>query len=133
MIISDPPPELLRQIYPWIEKEYADFRERRQKLGRIAQDPALQFFLDLLLELRRVLLQDAAILYTRYPGTPIFQHSPLNTQLFRDFAASSIEILAAAEREAQQQLSQLPETYANMVRNTAIANQIETEKMRAEL
>ncbi|KAF9042549.1 hypothetical protein BDZ89DRAFT_1128464 [Hymenopellis radicata] len=129
----EPPPELIKNAFPWIEQERAALAARRKSVGRLANDPALDGFLDLLLELRRVLLQDGAVLYSQFPGAPLFTHFPFNTVVFRQFAASSQDILTQAEAEAKLQLSQMPETYASLVRNSLVSNEIEARKLQAEI
>ncbi|KAF8999026.1 hypothetical protein BDZ89DRAFT_1147867 [Hymenopellis radicata] len=129
----EPPPELIQNVFPWIEQERAALAARRKSVGHLANDPALDGFLDLLLELRRVLLQDGAVLYSQFPGAPLFTHFPFNTVVFRQFAASSQDVLTQAEAEAKLQLSQMPETYASLVRNSLVSNEIEARKLQAEI
>src|SRR6266404_8120268 len=61
----EPPAELISQIFPWVEAEH--------RLGCPAQDITLRQFLHLLVWLRRVLLQDVAMLFSQKPACPVFQ------------------------------------------------------------
>ena len=63
----EPPQELLNLIFPWLIRWDSRFRKRSQKLnweegGLDETDEAGRKFIDLLLFLRRVLLQDLAVL-----------------------------------------------------------------------
>lgn len=78
-------------------------------MGHIADDYALAQFLALLHFFQTVLIQDAAVLYCRYPESGIFQHSPFNTTMFKDFAMASTSQIEAAEEAARHQFKNLLE------------------------
>ena len=82
---TEPPPELLVNVFPWIEKERMALNVCSKLEGRRGQDNALSALLDLLVYFRRVLLQDAAVFFAMYPSFPIFKFSPFNSVLFQQF------------------------------------------------
>jgi hypothetical protein len=104
----EPPDDLIKQIFPWVESEQAALNTRSQQ-DACSKDIALRQFLKLLLWLRVVLLQDAAVLYMQYPHCRIFSFRPFNTKPFWDFAASSVETMTHAEAEACLAYKNLPE------------------------
>lgn len=105
----EPPDSLLTAVFPWVEGEQLALSERWRRFGRRGEDFALDQFLLLLLVLRRVLLQDSAVIYTMNPMLQVFQYPPFNTELFRSFAATSSQIIAHAEQDSREQLSALSE------------------------
>jgi hypothetical protein len=107
-VFLEPLSELLQQIFPWVESEHAALKVRVQD-NRCSKDIALRQFLKPLLWLRTVLLQDAAVLYSLYPYSQLFSHRPFNTKLFREFATSSVSIIAHAECEARLAYENMPE------------------------
>jgi len=129
-----PPPELVGLIFPWIEEEQTALKERMARLGKVAKDEALMYFLVLLKHLRMVLLQDAAVLSSKYPGIPLFQFPPFNSEAFKSFSASSAQIIETAESEARENLKNLPEQYATSIQGfmkTALLKQ-ESHQTRLE-
>jgi hypothetical protein len=110
-----PPPELVGSIFPWIEEEETALKERIACLGKVAQDEALFYFLALLKHLRMVLLHDAAVLSSKYPGIPLFQFPPFDSEAFKSFSASSTQIIEIAESEARENLKNLPQQYATSI------------------
>jgi len=78
----------------------------------VAKDEALSYFLGLLKYLRKVLIQDAAVLCSVYPNLPIFRFAPFDTETFKTFSARSTQIIKNAESEARENLKNLPEQYA---------------------
>ena len=103
---------LLDTIFPWVEEEQKAYEKRRVEHGRKATDYALKHFLEVLVWFRSVILQDAAVLFSRYPKCALWAYAPFNTPEFKAFAQSSIAILQHAEEEARLKLEQLPETVA---------------------
>ena len=77
----EPPPELLAGIFPWVEDERAAL-DARQRENRRNKDIALEQFLGLLVWLRRVLVQDLAVLSSQYPGCAILKYAPFNALIF---------------------------------------------------
>ena len=127
-----PPPELVGSIFPWIEEEQTALKERIARLGKVAKDEALMYFLALLKHLRMVLLQDAAVLSSKYPGIPLFQFLPLNSEAFKTFSASSAQIIEIAESEARENLKNLPQQYATSIQGfmkTALLKQESHESL----
>ncbi|KAG5219468.1 hypothetical protein IMY05_C4884000100 [Salix suchowensis] len=61
---------------------------------------ALKNFLELLTFLQNVILQDAAVLWVKYPDCPIFRHPPFTTPTFQEWAASTSTIMEAATKES---------------------------------
>ena len=126
--IADPPPELLASVFPWIENERSAFAERRRTIGQAANDGALTSFLNLVTQLRRVLLQDAAVLSTKYRNLPFLSFAPFNTPRFWEFASNSSAILKRAEDEARHRLEKLPETLAMSMRGILVTSSIQNER-----
>lgn len=60
----DPPPELPTVIFLWVKNEQRALAERCRTTGHAAKDSALSFFLNLLIRLWHILLQDMAVLST---------------------------------------------------------------------
>jgi hypothetical protein len=96
----------------------------------MAKDIALTQFLALLQWLRRVLLQDAALLYTCNPLCAVLRYPPFNTPLFQAFAATSSDIIASAEEESCLALQNLPAHLMSSVRGLLTGIAMEKEKER---
>ncbi|KAK7049043.1 hypothetical protein R3P38DRAFT_3345932 [Favolaschia claudopus] len=107
-----PPPAVLALIFPWVEDELKKL-DTREAANRMARDIALRHFLGLLIWLRTVIVQDAAVLYTRHPSAAIFQYPPFNSSTFRTFAAQSASVIAKAEKDVALALESLPQNIAN--------------------
>ncbi|KAK7043502.1 hypothetical protein R3P38DRAFT_3259576 [Favolaschia claudopus] len=107
-----PPVDILATIFPWVEEQLAKL-DAREASNRMARDIALRHFLGLLVWLRTVLAQDAAVLYVRHPTAPIFQYPPFNSSSFRTFAMQSTAAIAKAEKEVALALEKLPHHIAN--------------------
>jgi hypothetical protein len=131
--IAEPPEELLGQVFPWLERERDALNERRLSKGRNGQDAALTKFLELLLVLRRIILQDAAVLAAKYPTCPLFKHPPFNSPIFRAFSSAAPLIIQRAEDEAQGALSSLPETMAASFRGILATNMMRHEQTRIDV
>ncbi|KAJ3843916.1 hypothetical protein F5878DRAFT_207623 [Lentinula raphanica] len=119
-------------LFPWVEEEKAALEARCQELGRKADDFALQQFLNLLITFRRILLQDAAVLYTQYPDWPMWNFSPFNIALFRSFALTSAEVISSAEECSRANLAAIPRHVAESFRGTATTVHIQQEAQRLE-
>ncbi|PPR01349.1 hypothetical protein CVT26_015407 [Gymnopilus dilepis] len=111
--IVEPPSHLLALLFPWVECELTAYHDRVLEHGNKAVDLALKNFLELLVKLPTVILQDAAVLYTKSPSAPLW---PFNSPEFRTFSASSVSILEQAEAEAKRKLQCLPKTVAASMR-----------------
>lgn len=103
----EPPSDLLMSVFPWVEAEQAALHARQASDVR-SSNIALRQFLRLLLWLWRVLLQDCAVLYSKYPSCGMFCYTPFNTSAFRDFAANSSAVITRAEEDARYALQNLP-------------------------
>ncbi|KAK7024129.1 hypothetical protein R3P38DRAFT_3270510 [Favolaschia claudopus] len=108
----EPPVDVLATIFPWVEEQLAAL-DARETSNRMARDIALRHFLGLLIWLRTVIVQDAAVLYVRHPTAAIFQYPPFNSSPFRNFATQSTAAIAKAEKEVALALEKLPQNIAN--------------------
>lgn len=116
-------------MFPWVEQEQAALQLRADSDPR-AKDIALKSFLGLLLWLRRVLLQDCAVLYSQYPNCAMFRFAPFNTLSFRTFAQTSAGVIARAEENARLALQNLPEHVAATFRGLATDIKLDQESQR---
>jgi Centromere DNA-binding protein complex CBF3 subunit, domain 2 len=107
----EPPTELLTSVFPWIEQEQ-DQLAQCQASSLKSVDIAFKQFLQLLIWLRQVLIQDAAILFLQYPTCPMFRYPSFNTPTFHNFAATSLSVVDRAEEEVRHALKNLPEHVA---------------------
>lgn len=124
----EPPGELLSQIFPWVEQECAALHQREVNFGHAGRDIALKGFLRLLLWLRRVLVQDAAVLFGKDPTCPIFHFAPFRSDVFREFAAGSTAELARVNEEARLALQHLPEQYAQSMQGFVMSSRLAQEE-----
>ncbi|KAF8962615.1 hypothetical protein BDZ97DRAFT_1824644 [Flammula alnicola] len=83
--VLQPPATLINSLFPWINDAEAAYRERLKKFKHRAQDLALVKFLTLLYGLRKVILQDAAVLFLKYPNCNMFKYEPFDSVDFRTF------------------------------------------------
>lgn len=127
---ADPPPELIRQLFPWIEQEQAALNAR-SAADPNARDFALKHFLTLLSWLRHVLLQDAAVLSTSHSSLQIFRYAPFNTAAFQSFASTSASVVAQAAEDARLQLQNLPDQYALTFRGLITSSAMEQQRVHA--
>jgi hypothetical protein len=126
---TEPPSELMQQVFPWIEKEQAAL-EARSAANSNARDFALKHFLTLLKWLRRVLLQDVAVLSTSSHGfIPLFDFAPFNMAAFRTFAADSDTVIRRAAENARLQLQNLPDLYAHTFRGLVASSTLEQQRI----
>lgn len=132
IFLSEPPTELTNCLFPFIEEEQQNLQKRHDTLGQLGDDYALDQFLILLKYLRTVLVQDAAVLYTKYSQSGIFRHAPFNTPHFREFAASSTGQIQAAEEAARHQFENLPEHLIASLRGIVITTNLEQHREREE-
>ena len=94
------------------------------------QDAALKRFLELLLALRHIILQDAAVLFSQFPTLSIFSFEPFNTNSFRAFASTSTRIIVEADEAARHRYQNLPEQFWAALRGYTQTNEI--IRMQAE-
>lgn len=96
-------------LFPWVESEEQKRQERRNDLGKRAEDIALKNFLELLVYIRPIIVQDAAILSVKYPDCSFFKHPPFNSSTFREWAHGMTSIVDAIEDESRLKLQVFPD------------------------
>jgi hypothetical protein len=121
----------LAEVFPWVEREQAALLARARD-NPLANDMALKQFLRLLIWLRRVLIQDAAILFTHNPTCPIFRHSIFRSAVFHRFAAASQAVLAEAEEKARLAFKNLPDHLVRSLRGVLADTRMEQQQDREE-
>lgn len=123
---SVPPPEIVSAIFPWVDDEWTALRARREVKNE-AKDFSLEHFLELLIYLCKVLVQDLAILLHRAPACRLFAYAPFDSPAFRTFAESVPMQLARAEEDSRLAFQNLPEhmaqTMRGVVENVSLAQQ----------
>jgi hypothetical protein len=82
---------------------------------------------------RRVLLQDCAILFTKYPTLALFKYAPFTSHVFHQFSFDSLRAIQNAEVSARQNLQQLPEKMASTFRGILATNSLHQEIMQQSL
>ena len=105
---------------------------QRQASSSKSVDIALKQFLRLLIWLRRVLLQDCAILFSKYPSCPMFRYPPFNSPTFRKFAVTSLSVVDHAEEEVRHALKNLPEHVAATFRGLATDIKMDQRSQRID-
>ncbi|KAJ3502645.1 hypothetical protein NLJ89_g8791 [Agrocybe chaxingu] len=131
--LLDPPANLLRNLFPWVEGAQQAYFQRVNELGHKAIDYSLKQLLILMPQLRTILIQDAAVLFPQYPGLSVWNFPPFNTSEFRDFAKSSVLMLEQAELEAKHRLEALPEKMATSMRGIVETLEIKHTKDNEKL
>lgn len=111
----NPPEELLANIFPWVEGELEALR-RRVAADRRCEDYALRHFLAVLQWFRRVILQDAAILYSTDSSYALWTYPPFCTSAFQSFARSARPLLEEAAELSRATYEQVPEHLAAGIR-----------------
>ena len=90
-------------------------------------DIALKQFLSVLTWFCTVLLQDGAVLYSRYPQLPLFQFHPFNTLEFCAFASQSVQQVVGVEEASclafQNLLRHLVVSLQGIVTNLSLEQQ----------
>lgn len=122
----EPPGDLLRQLFPWVEGQQAALSTRSQDAR--CKDIALRQFLSVLVWFRVVILQDAAVLYSQHPHLSFFTFRPFNSPAFHDFAASSAATIAHAESKARLAYENMPEHLIAGLRGTYADLRMEQRK-----
>ncbi|KAJ4475105.1 hypothetical protein C8R41DRAFT_923707 [Lentinula lateritia] len=123
-----PPPTLLASLFPWVEEEQQALAERRQLCGKRAEDYSLDQFLSLLLYLRVVLLQNAALIYVEHPDSHIFKYTPFDSMIFRDWAQTAKTTVEVAETEAREAFKNIPTNLVSSLRGVLVTERIESER-----
>ncbi|KAF9471271.1 hypothetical protein BDN70DRAFT_901472 [Pholiota conissans] len=80
-----------------------------------------------------VLLQDAAVLYMKYPDISMWKYSPFDTPSFQQFAHSSESVLLHAEISARQRLEDLPQKVSTSMQGILQTIYIQQRQERQEL
>lgn len=114
-------------LFPWVEREQLELQAREMN-NRFEKDIALMHFLRLIQFFRTVLIQDFAILFTKYPNCPIFKFSPFNSPCFREFAGQSSARIRAVEEQARLALASLPENIAHTFRGAVSTLSLEHKR-----
>lgn len=122
---------LMEEIFPFIEQAQQDLKDRIQ-CSQLATDIALRQFLSVLLWLRLVLLQDAALLYTKHPEIAIFRFKPFNTQCFRDYAHEAVQAVVQAEEQARMAFHNLPQHLVCSLKGLVTSMTLDQKAQRAE-
>ena len=86
-----------------------------------------------MLELRVVLLQDAAVLRAKYPDLHLSKYAPFNSPTFLEFSRASTAIIETAEAEARHQLESLPETVSRSMQGILETISVRQQQKRIEL
>lgn len=102
----------------------------REMNNRLAKDLALMHFLRLLIHFRTVLIQDFAILFSKYPSCALFKFPPFNSACFRDFAAQSAARIKAVEQQAKLALANLPEHVAHTFHGAVSTLSLESKRQQ---
>lgn len=123
-----PPSALITSIFPWIEDEQRALADRRQQYGKRGEDYALDQFLNLLIFLRVVLLQDAALIYVEHPDCRVFNYAPFDSTLFRDWAETSKATVEAAEKAAREAFKNVPANIISSIHGVLVTERIECER-----
>ena len=105
----------MAQLFPWLESQKSALAER-VKQNYLNRDIALVSFFELLHWFRRVLLQDAALLYVKNPQFHLWRYAPFSSVAFHDFAYQAQRDVAKAERDAALALQRLPENIVESMR-----------------
>jgi hypothetical protein len=126
---SEPPADLLLYVFPWVEQEQEALRSRARD-NPLANDMALKQFLQLLIWLRKVLLQDAAVLFMQDPSCPIFRYSIFQSAAFRDFAVASQQALINAEKKARAAFERLPDHLIKSLQGILTNSRVEQQQDR---
>jgi hypothetical protein len=98
-----------------VESEAAAL-DLRYNENKRTQDTALKQLCKAFIFFRRVLAQDAAVLYNQNPHAALFTFAPFNTPAFRVFAASASSTITKVETDARLALKNIPENIARSVR-----------------
>ncbi|KAL1741352.1 hypothetical protein HDZ31DRAFT_67027 [Schizophyllum fasciatum] len=97
--------------------------------GKQADDYALKGFLDFLVRARRILLQDAAILFVEHPECDFFNYAPFDNSTFHAFASRSGRIILDIEQRFRKNMKNLPMHIAATFRGVVGTVGIEQQSM----
>jgi len=98
----EPPEGLLQQIWPELDRWVPFHLDYRQPDPEIQPNLAAGAFIELLLWLRKVLLQDAVFMREEFPPHPIFRHPLFSQPAFEAFATAVRGACAEAHEDCYQ-------------------------------
>ncbi|KAL1710337.1 hypothetical protein EV121DRAFT_266619 [Schizophyllum commune] len=124
--------DLLVLIFPWVEEEVAAMEERRRTHGSRADDYALKNFLDFLRRARRILVQDAACIYSMDATCDFLRFPPFNTTIFQQFALSSVGVIQQVEQAHRTNIHNLPAHLSDAFRGVVAQFSAEQRLMQAQ-
>jgi hypothetical protein len=88
----------------------------------------------LLIWFHTLLLQDGALLYSKYPHLPLWQYPPFNSREFREFAATSVDVIAEVEARGLLAVKNLPQTlvrgFQGAISSLSMAQQLSRDEAR---
>lgn len=125
-----PPEELLQMIWPFVDKEYQRLLERNSNGTPDERDISAQAFLETLIWLREVFLQDHVFIQDNYSTLPVFQHPVFRSPLWLQFK-TEVQLKCRAGEDLQKEIrdeeeknvsSKLVEIVSNLTR---VDNQVQ--------
>jgi hypothetical protein len=99
----------------------------------VARDNALLSLLGTLRVFRRVLLQDHAVLFSKYPDLALYKYAPFTSPAFHKYSSDSVHAIETAEESARHNLQQLPEKIASTFRGILATNSLNQERIQQSL
>lgn len=106
---------------------------KHQQSDSNAIDLSLQSFLELLQRLRIVLIQDLAMIYSEAPTCKIYEYSPFNSPIFRQFANEAPSRVGTALARADRLLKNLPEVWSETIKGIFHTSVAENEELSRRL
>ncbi|KAF8273937.1 hypothetical protein EI94DRAFT_1696523 [Lactarius quietus] len=100
----DPPADVMAYLFPWVDAELTALNGH-----------------------------DCALLYAKYPDSPIFHYAPFKIRSFTAFSANVTAIVTAAQEEAQLAFHTLPDHMARSMHGYATDLQIRQELNHSKL
>ncbi|KAE8238895.1 hypothetical protein A4X13_0g8335 [Tilletia indica] len=129
----DPPQELQKRLFPWVEQELASLQTRYTSNSMTA-DFALRDFLHTLIWFRTIILQDAAFLINETSAAWLWANEPIfSDPAFTAFAASIMAESANLDNIAEKQLGEMPEKLAGGVKAMMKEQVAESARQHNEL
>src|SRR3569833_888053 len=136
--VCEPPAELQKQIWPWIDEWEPRFeacarRCRWHQGGLDEPDLAGDGFLKLLRYLRVVLLQDLAVLQPQFPTLPFYSYSPFRGLAWEDYARTVRAGIDEATEPAGELLQRAMPELCTLVESTRSALLSSTQQLASQL
>lgn len=120
------PVALTKMIWPWVDGALAEYAD-----GHVPNpDTAGRHFLELLVRLRQVFLQDAAILQAEFPSSRLWRHAVFSDPAWPAFAAKVRDLEAAGEDPAHVAIGRVLPDVANSL--VAMGNKINTVQAKQD-